>query len=76
MTETTVTRYGHGPNRMTRLTFNEKTLVCWAKSLHISSMMEKNLLNLEEVNISRDVGHHIEERCAQIIEDEKDRVKI
>ena len=38
--------------------------------------MGKNLLNLKEVNISRDVGHHIEERRAQIIEDEKDRVKI
>ena len=41
MTETTDIRYGHGPNGMTELTFNEKALDRWAKNLHISSIVEK-----------------------------------
>ena len=42
MIETTIMRYGHDPNEMTALTFNEKALNRWAKILHISSIMEKN----------------------------------
>ena len=42
MIESTLMRYGHGPNGMARLTFHKKALDRWAKSLHISSIMEKN----------------------------------
>ena len=44
MIKTTVMSYGHGPNGMMELTFNEKALDCWEKSLNTSSIMEKNLL--------------------------------
>ena len=33
--------YGHGSNGMAGLAFNEKALNCWAKSLHLSSIVEK-----------------------------------
>ena len=75
MIETTVMRYGHGPNGMTGLTFNEKALFRWVKSLHISNIVEKTLLDLKEANTSRDMSHHKEEGRSQIIEGEKDREK-
>ena len=44
MIETIVMQYGHGPNGMTGLTFNEKALDRWVKILHISSIMGKTCL--------------------------------
>ena len=75
MIETTVMRYGHDPNGMMGLTFNEKALDRWTKSLRISSIVEKILLDLKEASTSRDVNHHKEEGSSRIIEDEKDREK-
>ena len=75
MIETTVMRYGHGPNGMTGLTFNEKALDRWTKSLRISSIVEKSLLDIKEASTSREVNHHKEEGSSRIIEDEKDREK-
>ena len=48
MIETTVMRFGHGPNGMAGLTFNEKSFSCWAKSLNLFSVIESNLLDLKE----------------------------
>ena len=48
----------------------------WAKILHISSTMEKNLLDLKDASNSRDMSHHKEERRSRIVEDEKYREKI
>ena len=76
MIETTVMQYRHGPNGMTGLTFNEKALNRWAKILHISSIMGKNLLDLKEASTSRDVSHHKEENRSRIVKDQKDREKI
>ena len=50
MIETTVIQYGHGSNGMTGLAFNEKALNCWAKSLHLSIIVEKNLFDLKEAS--------------------------
>ena len=55
MTKTTVMCYGHGPTGMKRMTFNEKSLDHWTKSLHISSIMEKCLLNLKDSATTSDV---------------------
>lgn len=38
--ESTVMRYVYGPDGMAGLTFNEKALDHWAKSLHKSTIME------------------------------------
>ena len=62
--ETTVIQYGCGSSGMTGLTFNEKGLGHWARSLHISSMVEKNLLHLKEASTSRDVSHYKEKGCS------------
>ena len=61
---------------MMGLTFNEKALDRLAKSLHISSIMKKNLTALKEVSTSRDVSHQKEEGRSRIIEEEKNREKI
>ena len=76
MIEITVMRYGHGPNRMTGLTFNEKVLDRWEKSLHISSIVERCLLDLKEGSTSRNVSDHKEQGRSRIFEDKKDQEKI
>ena len=76
MIGTTVMQYGHDSNGMTGITFNEKALNRWAKILHISSIMGKNLLDLKEASTSRDVSHHKEENRSRIVKGEKDREKI
>ena len=48
MIETTVVRFGHDPNGMTGLTFNEKSFSCWAKSFNLFSVIESNLLDFKE----------------------------
>ena len=63
-------RYGHGPSGMKGITFNEKSLDGWAKSLHMSSIMEKSLLDLKESETT------IEEGASRIKEDGKYREKI
>ena len=45
MIETTV-RYGHGPAGMIVVNLNESALERWERSLHISSVLEQNLLGL------------------------------
>ena len=48
MIETTFMCYGHDPSGMKGITLNESALDWWAKSLHISSIMEISLFNLKE----------------------------
>ena len=74
--QTIVMQYADGQNAMMGLTFNEKALHNWVKSLHISNTMEKKLPDLKETSTSKDVSHHNEERHSKIIEDKKDREKI
>ena len=75
MIETTVMRYGHGLTGMKGLTFNEKALDRWSKSLHISSIMEKCLLDLKDSATTSDVIYHKEEGSARVKEDGQDREK-
>ena len=62
---------------MTILTLNEKALDRWARSLHISSITEKNMLDIKEVSISQDVSHHKKRKAfhSLIIEEEEDPEK-
>ena len=76
ITETTVIQYGCGSSGMRGLTFNEKRLNRWARSLHISSMVKKNLLHLKEASTSRDVNHYKEKGHSWIIRNKEDREKI
>ena len=61
MKKTTFMRYGHDPNCRTGRRFNKKTHARWAKSHQISSIIEKNLLDIKKLSTSRDVSHHKEE---------------
>ena len=55
MIVTTVMRYGHEPTGMKGITFNENALERWARSMHTSSVMEKDLLDMKESTRSKDV---------------------
>jgi hypothetical protein len=74
--ETTVMRYGHGPAGMIGITLNERALDRWATSLHLSSVMEKCFLDLNESSKTKDVTHHKEEGSSRIVAGGKDRYKI
>ena len=76
MIETTVMRYGHGPSGMVGITFNEKALDRWAKSLHISSLVEQNLLGFKDGTTNNDVTKHKEESLSRIKSDALDRENI
>ena len=76
MIKTTVMHYGHGPTGMKRLTFNEKVLDRWAKTLHISSIMEKYLLNMNDSATTSDVTYHKEDGSARVKEEGQDIEKI
>jgi len=60
MIETTVMRYGHGPSGIVGVTLNENALETWAKSLHISSVLEESLFGLKEGRSKHGVTHHQE----------------
>ena len=47
MIKTTIMRYGHNPADIIEITLNESALKRWAKSLHVSSVLEKSLLGLK-----------------------------
>ena len=76
MNETTVMCYGHGPRGMKGLIFSEKALDRWAKNLHISSIMEKCLLDLKDSATTSDVTYHKEEGSPRVKEDRQGREKI
>ena len=69
-------RYGHGPSGMVGITFNEKALDRWAKCLHISSLVEQNLLGLKDDTTNNDVTKHKEESLSRIKSDALDRENI
>ena len=48
MIETRVMRFGHGPNGMIGITRNEKALKFWALSLHTTTQLEQDFLNLKK----------------------------
>ena len=68
--------YGHGPSGMVGITFNEKALDRWSKSLHISSLVEQHLLGLEGGTTNNYVTKHKEESLSQIKSDTLDRENI
>ena len=74
--DTTVMRYGKGSSGMMGITFNDKALDRWAKSLHISSLVENSLADLENDSRNNDVTKHKEENPSRINSDAADRVKI
>ena len=76
MIETTVMRYGHGPAGMRGITLNENALNRWARSLHISSVLEQSLVGLKETSSTKDVLCHKEESHLRIKSDSKDRKQL
>ena len=66
MIETTVMRYGHGPECMTGITLNESPLERCARSLHVSSVLEQSLPGLKGNETNKNVTHHKEESEAQM----------
>ena len=76
MIETTVMRYGHGPEGMKGITLNENALVRWARSLHISSVLEQTLVGLKVSNSTKYILCHKEESQSRIKSDGKDREKL
>ena len=76
MIETTVMRYGHGPSGMIGITLNEKALEVWALSLHATTQLEKDLLDLKEENSKTPICKHKEEEKGRIASDNTDRKNI
>ena len=76
MIETTVMRYGHGPSGMVGITFNDKALDRWARSLHLSSLVEQNLMGLNDTSKNKVVTKHKEESISRIKSDSIDRENI
>jgi hypothetical protein len=61
---------------MKGITFQQKALDRWARSLHVSSVMDKCLLELKDSNTNQDVTTHKEESKARMKSDGTDRDKI
>ena len=76
MIETTVMLNGQGPAGMKGMTFSEKALDCWVKSLHLSSIMKKYLLDLKDSATTSNVTYHREKGSARVKEDGQDREKV
>lgn len=76
MIETTMMRYGHGPNGVIGITFNQKALERWALSMHISSQLQKDLQELESKHNTKQANTHKEEGKSRIKSDGEDRRKI
>ena len=76
MIETTVMRYGHDPAGMIRIILNESALEHWARSLHVSSVLEQNLPGLKGNGTNKSVTHHKEESKEQTKIDSTDCDKL
>ena len=75
MIETTV-RYGHGAAGMIVVNLNESALERWERSLHVSSVLEQNLLGLKGNKTNKNVTHLKEESKARMKIDSTDRDKL
>ena len=76
MIETTVMRYGHGPEGVIGLTLNQKALERWALSLHITTQLQKDFMDLDDKANKNHATTHKEESNSRIRSDTEDRIKI
>ena len=74
--ETTLMRYGHGPNRIIGITLKPETLQRWAYSVHTCSMIVQDIADMSDDSVEREVTSHKEEKPSRIISDARDRDKI
>ena len=70
--DTTFMRYGYGPGGIVGITLNERALCRWALSLHISSRLTKDNIDLKEATLV-EVDLHKEEYPSRIKTDGDDR---